>query len=164
MQTRKRMLIAAAGAAVMLALSAPANAADATFNSNGDTWTAEGTIADPHAETSCVPHGETPLPVVEAACPTYTLVIDAEEPLRYLDVELVFDGAAVAGRTAEDYDLHLYDASGEEVGSAAHAFGSKERLAVNHLPDGIYTLEVVPFVNAPGSSFSLSALFRTASD
>lgn len=162
MHNRKRTLLAAGGVALLLALSAPANAADATFDNNGDTWTAEGTIADGHVQAVCA-KGAEPLPVIEAVCPTYTFVIAGADPLRYLDVELVFDDVSASGRSAEDYDLKLYDESGKEVASAGHALGSKERLAANHLPNGTYTLEVVPYMNVPGSTFSLSALFRSAS-
>ena len=161
MKNRTRFLLAAGGVAMLLTGAIPANANVAAFDSNGDTWTGGGTIADPHVQASCATSDE-PLPIVEAACPTFTFVIGGTDPMRYLDVELVFDDVSANGKAAEDYDLHLFDESGEEVASAAGAIANKELLAANHLPNGTYTLQVVPYINIPGSTFTLEATFRTA--
>lgn len=156
---------AAAGALALLLGPLGLGAASAevpVLTGPDSTWSTSGVIADPHVQATCAADPTAPLPVAEAVCPSFTITLDAPdtEPIHYLDVRLDF-GIVAGGRTVEDYDLYVYDAAGTEVASAAHGLGTYEIAAANIIPDGTYTISVVPFTNLPNSPFTLSARLRT---
>lgn len=133
-----------------------------TFTGPDTTWSTTGVVAEPHVNATCAADPSAAQALVEAACPTYTIQLDGEDtsPLRYLDVRLDMTSVA-AGRGLDDYDLQLYNAAGTQVASAGTALGSREVMAVNHLPDGEYTIRVVPYTNVPDSTFTLTVRYRT---
>jgi hypothetical protein len=164
--TRRLSLILATAAAAVLVLAPSGVHADAppVFTGPDTTWSTSGTIADPHAEAACASDPTAPTPLIEAVCPTFQIVLDGADahPLRYLDVRLETTALA-PGRSIEDYDLYLYDANGTEIDLSANPAGRNvEHIARSHIPDGNYTVVVVPFMNVPDSSYTLTVRYRTA--
>lgn len=164
--TRRLSLILTAAAAAVLGLAPSGAHADAppVFTGPNTTWSTTGTIADPHFEAACAAHPAAPAPLIEAVCPTFPIVLDGADahPLRYLDVRLEMTALA-PGRSIEDYDLYLYDANGVEVDLSANPAGRNvEHIARSYVPDGNYTVVVVPYMNVPDSEYKLTVQYRTA--
>ena len=92
------------------------------------------------------------LPSPASTCATYEFVV-AEGSTPDADVGLTWDVEA------NDFDLYLRDAEGEEVASDADSPPeTEERLSVSNLPPGSYTIQVVMWAVA-ADSYHLTATF-----
>lgn len=165
MRRRHSLLIAAVAAAVLALAPSSAGAETIVLTGPDSTWSFTGTVADPHTQAACAADPSAPAPITEAVCPEFPIVIDGDDahPFRYLDIYLRMSSVGPLRYSAEDYDLYLLDANGVEVDSSAFALGT-ESIARSYVPDGNYTIRVVPFTNVPDSTYSLSVRFRTAAN
>ena len=165
MSHRLSLLAAVVAAPLLAFVPTMATATTPVLTGPDSSWSTTGTIADPHVQATCAVDPANPTPLAEAVCPSFPITLDAASthPLHYLDVRL--DMAPVAAnKTVEDYDLYLYDADGVEVSSSASAIGTAEVISLNLVEDGDYTIVVVPYTNLPGSTFSVEARYRTATN
>lgn len=160
----RAVALATLAAPFVLFVPTGAQATPPTLTGPDSSWSTTVTVADPHTQASCASNPSSPSPVIEAVCPEFpiTLAAPAGQDLHYLDVRLDMSPMA-GGKTAEDYDIYLLNSSGGQVDLSANAIGTQEIISVNLIPNGNYTIRVVPFTNLPNSTVSLSARFRTAS-
>jgi hypothetical protein len=57
----------------------------------------------------------------------------------------------------DDYDLYVYDSNGVQVGSDGAPPGIPERVVLENPPGGVYTVKVLAFLVAPGSTYTATA-------
>jgi hypothetical protein len=93
---------------------------------------------------------------VQPGCDTYSLNIVAPATGSY-SVTITTTPSA----PDDDYDLYVYDANGNEVGSSASASGS-EKVVLDSPKGGIYKVQVIAYLVNPGDGYTGNATLTLA--
>jgi len=121
-------------------LSDPAGGGTSTTTWTGGPYT--GAVLDP---ATCT----------DATCDTHEVALNV--PAEYWETH---EGAVSVniswGSSAEDYDLYVYDADGNQIASSAAGGTTKEQVDLGMLEPGSYTVQVVPYLTA-GSTYEGTA-------
>src|SRR6185503_3851049 len=87
----------------------------------------------------------------DPSCDSHRLTVAATAGNSALTIEVT------PGTPADDYDVFLYDANGIQVGSSTNSAGTVEKITLESPAAGVYTVKVLAFLVAPGSTYSATA-------
>jgi hypothetical protein len=140
---RKRLLLAVLPALALFAPGAHAATPPAGTVAAGTpvTWTGGPFVTShPGLTAECVDG--------DPSCDTFALTVVPSPGNYSLEVKIT------PFFPTDDYDLWIYDANGVQVGSSGNPPGFIERTTLQNPPGGTYTVKVLSFLTAPGSTYT----------